>query len=57
MAERARAVGGEATAGPDPHGGYLVSARLPAHPADPHDAATEDAATTTAAGGRREGTG
>lgn len=57
MAERARAVGGEATAGPDPHGGYLVSARLPARPADPHDAAAEDAATTTAAGGRGEGTG
>lgn len=43
MAERARAVGGEATAGPDPHGGYLVSARLPVGPADPHGAAAATA--------------
>ncbi|MFI7495932.1 sensor histidine kinase [Kocuria sp. M4R2S49] len=57
MAERARAVGGEATAGPDPHGGYLVSARLPARPAGPPDPAAEDAAVTPAATGRGEGTG
>ncbi|WP_298585486.1 sensor histidine kinase [uncultured Kocuria sp.] len=62
MAERARAVGGAATAGPDPHGGYLVSARLPTRPAGPQDTAPEDAApedtaATTAATGRGEGTG
>ncbi|MFF0990869.1 sensor histidine kinase [Kocuria nitroreducens] len=57
MEERARAVGGEATAGPDRHGGYLVSARLPAQPAGPDDTAAEDAEATTAATGRGEGTG
>jgi signal transduction histidine kinase len=57
MAERARAVGGEATAGPDPNGGYLVSARLPVRPPGPGDAAAQDAAATTAATGRGEGTG
>jgi signal transduction histidine kinase len=57
MAERARAVGGEATAGPDRDGGYLVSARLPAQPPGPYDTATEDAAATTATTGRGEGTG
>ena len=57
MAERARAVGGEATAGPDPNGGYLVSARLPVRPPGPGDAAAQDAAASTAATGRGEGTG
>ncbi|MEX5295908.1 histidine kinase [Kocuria sp. CPCC 205268] len=51
MAERARAVGGEVTAGPDPHGGYLVSARLPAGARGP---AQQESA---AAPGRGEGTG
>ena len=33
MRERAAVHGGELTAGPDPHGGFVVTARLPAKPA------------------------
>ncbi|MGB4136103.1 MAG: sensor histidine kinase, partial [Microbacterium sp.] len=32
MSERAALLGGSVTAGPDPEGGWTVSARFPRHP-------------------------